>query len=122
MELLKEVDPYGMYQHQSGSKLDSGKVKAALVINGFARALNEVAKVGTFGANKYTDNGWVDVPDALSRYDNAKVRHMLEEGMGYLYDEDSGLLHAAHEAWNALAKLHFLLQELDTNDDHLGIG
>lgn len=122
MELVKEVDPYGRFQHEPGSKLDNGKIRAALVIGGFASALTEVAKVGTFGADKYTDNGWTSVPDALNRYDDAKVRHMLQEASGDLYDSDSGLLHAAHEAWNALAKLHFLLLEVDSHDDHIGIG
>ena len=89
MELVKEVDPYGRSQHESGSKLDSGKIRAALVIGGFASALTEVAKVGTFGADKYTDNGWTSVPDGLNRYNDAKVRHMLQEASGGFFPSTS---------------------------------
>lgn len=42
-------------QHQKGIKLDQGKQRPDLVMAGFAHALHEVAKVSTFGAEKYTD-------------------------------------------------------------------
>jgi hypothetical protein len=124
IDLMKvvEKDPNGRSPHDKGSKLDDGKVKAGLVLGGFAPALLEVSKVGTFGALKYTPDGWKEVPGGLGRYNDAKVRHMLLEASGEMYDNDSGLLHAAHEAWNALAKLHFLLLEVDSHDDHIGIG
>jgi len=116
-----DKDPNGKDQHESGAKLDDGKIKAGLVVGGFAKALLEVSKVGTFGALKYTPDGWKEVPNGLNRYNDAKYRHMLLEASGEYYDQETGLLHAAHEAWNALAKLHFLLEE-DDDDDHLGIG
>lgn len=108
---MKEVDPNGKSPNTAGAKLDAGKVRPALVLSGFARAILEVSKVGTFGANKYTDNGWVTVPDGIRRYDEAKLRHWLAACVGEDYDKDSGLLHAAHEAWNALAKLDLMLRE-----------
>lgn len=99
-------------QHAPGAKLDTGKVRPALVLDGFAKALLAVAEVGTFGANKYTDNGWKEVPNGLKRYKDAKYRHQLAEAAGETYDSESQLLHAAHEAWNALARLELLLKEI----------
>lgn len=107
----KEADPTGRDQHTSGAKLDAGKVRPALVLGGFARALLEVSKVGTFGATKYTDNGWMEVPNGESRYDDAKLRHWLSEKAGKPLDPDTHLIHAAHEAWNALARLDLILRE-----------
>ena len=107
----KEADPTGRDQHTSGAKLDAGKVRPALVLGGFARALLEVSKVGTFGATKYTDNGWMEVPNGESRYDDAKLRHWLTEKAGKPTDPDTNLIHAAHEAWNALARLDLILRE-----------
>jgi len=98
-------------QHTPGAKLDTGKVRPALVLDGFSKALLAVSEVGTFGANKYTDNGWKEVPNGLQRYKDAKYRHQLSEAAGELYDPESHLLHAAHEAWNALARLELLLKE-----------
>ena len=111
--LLEETDPHGKDQHEPGAKLDAGKIRPALVFKGFRRALIAVAEVGTAGAAKYTDNGWMEVPNGIDRYDDAKWRHWLEP---YLYDHKSGSLHAAHEAWNALARLELILRELETAD------
>lgn len=103
-----EKDPNGLGQHEPGAKLDDGKVRPSLVISGFPRALLEVAKVGTYGAGKYTDGGWRSVPDGIKRYTDARDRHRL---MGAIEenDRDSGISHLAHEAWNALAALELSL-------------
>ncbi len=106
-----ERDPNGLEQHQPGAKLDAGKTRAALVIGGFALALIEVSKVGTYGAAKYTDSGWVYVPNGKDRYDDAFMRHWLKAHTGETIDPDTGLLHAAHAAWNALAYLDLVLRE-----------
>ena len=55
-----ELDPNGKDPHAPGAKLDQGKIRMGLVMGGFARALLAVGEVGTFGANKYSDNGWMD--------------------------------------------------------------
>ena len=107
----QEHDPLGKSQHEPGAKLDHGKPRPALVLGGFARALLEVSKVGTYGAVKYTDNGWMEVPEGVSRYDDAKMRHWLYEKAGHPVDSDTLLAHAAHEAWNALARLDLMIRE-----------
>ena len=106
-----EVDPLGKNPHEAGAKLDAGKPRPALVLGGFARALIEVSKVGTYGALKYTDNGWQSVPNGEARYDDANLRHWLYEKAGQGCDVDTELLHAAHAAWNALARLDLILRK-----------
>lgn len=93
----------------AGIKHDGGKPRPDLVLGPMARAMLAVAEVAAYGAQKYTANGWQSVPDGLARYTAAKDRHRL---MGALEDTDceSGLLHAAHEAWNALAVLELMLR------------
>jgi hypothetical protein len=81
-----------------------------LITGEMSRAIVEVAKVGTFGAAKYTDGGWIVVPDGFRRYEDAQQRHAAYRHQGELLDSDSGLLHLAHEAWNALAKLDLYLR------------
>lgn len=71
-----ETDPNGKTPNEPGAKLDAGKNRIGLVLFGFARALQEVGKVGTYGANKYTDNGWTEVPDGERRYTDALLRHL----------------------------------------------
>jgi len=101
------IDDIG--QHEKGAKLDKGKNRLGLVIGGFARALIEVGKVGTFGANKYTDDGWKYVQNGEQRYTDALYRHLLAEANGEELDSETGLLHAAAVAWNSLARLHFII-------------
>lgn len=108
--LPTEIDPNGKSAHEPGAKLDAGKPMVSLVLGGFARALLEVSKVGTFGARKYTPNGWMTVPNGIERYADAGMRHNLYRAMGETHDPDSKLLHLAHEAWNKLAELELLLR------------
>lgn len=112
-----EQDPNGIDQHSPGSKLDAYKTKPDLVLGGFSRALNAVAQVGTYGAKKYTPSGWRVVPDGIERYSDAMMRHYLAERAGKdgreERDSESSFLHAAHLAWNALARLELILQEME---------
>ena len=92
---------------QTGIKYDSQKPRLYEMIEDFKEPLTEVAKVWAFGADKYQKHNWAYVENALDRYSNALVRHLLE---GEEYDQESELLHASHVAWNALARLHFIIQ------------
>ena len=106
-----EKDPSGRDAHAPGAKLDAGKCRPGLVLGSFARALWAVSMVGTYGAVKYTENGWVSVPNGQARYDDAGLRHWLKEKMGEPVDPDTELDHAAHAAWNALARLDLMIRE-----------
>mgnify|MGYP000863026595 FL=1 len=105
----KEADPSGISLNTPGAKADAGKLRPSLVLGGFAKALEAVVLVGTKGAAKYTDNGWKEVPNGFARYSDAQGRHELKRNKGEPHDADSGDLHLAHEAWNALAKLQLYL-------------
>lgn len=88
-----------------GVKLDEGKNRLGLVMGGFSQALWEVGRVGTFGANKYTDNGWQSVEKGKQRYIDALLRHLFLYLQGEKIDKESSLMHLSHCAWNALAIL-----------------
>jgi Domain of unknown function (DUF5664) len=109
---ILETDPNGKPLNSPGAKADSGKLRPWLVLSAFSNALEEVSKVGTAGAKKYTDNGWVTVPDAENRYMDAFGRHLLKLGSGEVYDTGEGGIgtkHIAQMIWNLLAVLE--LQE-----------
>lgn len=97
---MSEKDPNKIDQHQPGAKLDANKNRLGLVFAGFANALLGVGKVGTYGANKYSDHGWREV--AVERYTDALLRHQMALLSGETIDE-SGLRHVDQVAWNALA-------------------
>jgi len=95
---------------QIGKKFDNGKPRLAEMIQDFRFSLIEVAKIWEFGANKYDKGNWRYVENGENRYTNAMLRHLVAE-MDSKTDEESKLLHAAHVAWNALARLHFILEK-----------
>jgi hypothetical protein len=99
-----ERDPTGRSPHEAGAKMDEGKVRLGLVLMDFADALWAVGDVGTYGATKYSAHGWKYVPNGQQRYTDALLRHLLSEADEDV-DRESGLLHAACVAWNALARL-----------------
>jgi hypothetical protein len=96
--------------HELGAKDDSDKPRLDLVLGDFQRALWGVGLVGTFGANKSTDRGWHEVPNAEERYLSAMLRHYLQYKLGELIDNESNLPHLAHMAWNALAVLQLHME------------
>jgi len=98
-------------------KYDAGKAPIFRgVVSYFPRAVAAVAAVSGFGANKYAWHGWEGVDDGINRYSDAMVRHLLREGEGEVLDPDSGLLHAAHTAWGALARLELILRNRENEE------
>lgn len=111
---MPDQDPNGLKPNEPGAKLDAGKPNAFRgLLDYFPRALLAVSEVSSYGARKYSWGGWKHVPDGLLRYSDAQVRHLLIEASGEPVDKETGLLHAAHTAWNALARLELLLKEVE---------
>lgn len=84
--------------------------------------LEEVAKVFTAGAKKYGERTWTELDNGYERYKGALLRHLCELEKGNDIDPDTGCLHCAQVAWNALAMLHFKMSEkhpapLQQNED-----
>jgi len=94
-----------------GFKDDFKKPDLDLVLGDFTRALQLVGEVGTKGANKYSDHGWLEVREGKRRYSSAMLRHYFKEEEGEWEDEELELPHAACVAWNALARLELILRE-----------
>ena len=99
-----------------GKKYDEGKNRMGLMCENFSRALWEVAKVSTFGANRYGANNWQHLENPKERYMDALCRHLFQHLQGEKINEESGLLHLSHCAWNILALLEFELGETITDE------
>ena len=107
----KDTEPQGV-------KYDDGKPRLAEMIQDFDKAMIALCKVWEYGADKYTKSNWKFVDDGERRYTNALVRHLVAENDS-MYDSESYLLHAAHIAFNAIARLQLILQDYEVikNDD-----
>lgn len=91
-----------------GIKLDKGKPELASMIIDFKEPLLEMCKTWEYGKNLYGKSNWKKVDNGKDRYTNAMLRHLLAEEDNP-YDDESGLPHAAHIAFNALARLYFII-------------
>ncbi len=101
-----------MKKQQVGKKFDTGKSPVRKgVLEYFPRAILEVGNLSGFGAEKYDWGNWEFVEDAINRYGDAEIRHICEAAISGETDKESGLLHATHAAWNALAVLEMKLRE-----------
>jgi hypothetical protein len=118
-EMVKETTTDPVELIGTGAiKYDAGKPCLYRgLIDYFPRALTAVGEISTFGAAKYAWKGWENVPDAIPRYSDAMVRHLTKEATGEVLDPDSGLLHAAHAAWGAVARLELILRDREGNRD-----
>jgi len=103
-----EKDPHGKDPHELGAKLDHGKLLGGL-IGDFGLALEEVCRVATYGAQKYTRGGWAHVPDGPARYYDAFWRHLFKTSTEKI-DPPSGMSHKAMMIWNLLASLELELR------------
>lgn len=95
--------------NEESVKNDSEKLRVYQILSDFDIALLEVITVGEYGAEKYALHNWKHVEKGYMRYSDAMMRHILCELSGEVYDSESKLFHAAHTAWNALARLQLLM-------------
>ena len=88
---------------QGGVKFDLGKPRMDLLD---PYAIEQLAKVLTFGANRYGDYNW-QKGIKYSRILAAIGRHWFKYMSGESIDPESGLSHIAHIMCNCLFLLHF---------------
>lgn len=96
---LGHVPPQeGQGKGAAGLKDDGGKLMWNLLP---WKAVEGMIKVLTFGAKKYSPNGWRTVPSAKERYLAALLRHIAAMHAGETVDKESGLRHIDHALCNA---------------------
>lgn len=95
-----------------GVKADKSKPRFGLIP---PHMLEEVARVLTFGAEKYAKDNWKYVEDGRERYLDALLRHALAYNKGEVEDPESGMHHLAHAICCAL-----FIGEADLQGTELG--
>lgn len=114
----KEDSPLTSFNPALDKRKD-GKVLMHLLDQGFPNAMLELAKVLTWaGEHKgYLPHDWQNVPDPENTFQGAAGRHrvksLIQKSQGLSaserVDEESGLVHKVHEAFNIMAELELIL-------------
>lgn len=108
--------------NSKGRKYDGSKPLAGTFVNVFPRSILAIGAVILKGKEKYPDpNNWKKVEGAKVRYQESLMRHLIKHNMGILLDEESGLPHLVHVAWNALAILELHLMEKKDQHDSFNL-
>lgn len=94
---------------------DAGKPRWDLLQWG---ALEDVARVSTFGADKYGDRNWEKHVNSWEwgRLLASTFRHLVAFLRREEYDPESGLPHLAHAVWNLLALMILVKDGLGVDD------
>ena len=109
-------EPAADTSSQPAIKRDDGKPAMSLLP---MDALHEVAKCLAFGADKYGRYNWRNGFD-WSRLEAAMLRHYAAYQRGEDRDKESGHLHTAHMAVNALFLLAHQLNGYGKDDRYVG--
>lgn len=80
-----------------------------------AGAINEVAKVFTFGASKYGDHNWRSGL-TWTRLSSAVLRHIFAWLGGETNDPESGLNHLSHAICSLLMLLEYSITKTGKDD------
>jgi len=108
MSITDKIPPSPM-ELPVGKKYDFGKLRWDLLP---VKETEAIVKVLTFGAEKYADNSWQNLPNRRERYYGALMRHLVAWRKGEIYDPESTLPHLYHVACNAL----FLIYDMHKSD------
>jgi hypothetical protein len=84
-------------------RFNEGKPKLGYFMRSFRRALEAVARVKEFGANKYNEGNWKKGGKPDEEYLDSMCRHLDYYLGGEVYDQDSGCHHLGHAIWNLCA-------------------
>lgn len=89
-----------------------GKVRMDLVMQDMPRAIESLARVMTWALEEkgYKESDWLHVPNGEQVYSAGLHRHDNKEKRGQEFDDESGLEHAIHTAWNAMARVELILR------------
>ena len=97
-----------------GKKFDSDKPRMDLLP---PKAIFEVAKVLSFGAQKYDPENWRLLDNLQSRYTAGALRHIFAHMDGEKDDPESNISHLAHALCCLLFKLEIELENAKIEEE-----
>ena len=105
-------DLYKNLKTETVEFLEGCVILAVVSLGGYDNFLYELARVYTYGADKYGDLSWKTVPNGKQRYVAALHRHMRDFRRGDFVNYQDGMLyHVAQVAGNAISVLWFIRNE-----------
>ena len=98
---------------ESAGRFTKNKIRHDLVA---PWALNEIAQVYTYGTIKYDDDNWWKGLRWKKEVFGCILRHIWKWFRGEVNDDESGLHHLAHAAWNCMALMEYERNRIGIDD------
>lgn len=77
---------------------NDSKTKYSVIFRNFSNAMKGIIAVHLYGAQKYSEDGYKDLPD--EQFLDAAYRHLEDIAKGNLRDIESQEHHISHALWN----------------------
>lgn len=110
---VRSVEEETQMGNQEAGRFSEGKIRHDLVA---PWALNEIARVYTYGTIKYDDDNWWKGLKWKKDVFGCILRHIWKWFRGERDDDESGLHHLAHAAWNCMTLMEYERNNIGTDD------
>ena len=111
------------YKRSAEEEAQMGKETAARFSEGKIRydlmapwALEQIARVYTYGTIKYSDDNWWKGLKWKKDVFGCILRHVWKWFRGQQNDDESGIHHLAHAAWNCIALMEYERNKVGIDD------
>ena len=110
---IRSEDEEKQMGQETAGRFSEGKVRHDLVA---PWALDQIAKVYTYGTIKYDDDNWWKGLRWKRDVFGCIIRHVWKWFRGEINDDESGLHHLAHAAWNCMTLMEYERNGLGIDD------
>ncbi len=112
-EFIRSIEEEKLMGQETAGRFSAGKMRHDLIA---PWALNELAKVYTYGTQKYDDDNWWKGLRWKKDVFGCILRHVWKWFRGERFDDESGVHHLAHAAWNCFALMSYERHGLGIDD------
>ena len=103
-EYIRSTEEERQMGQETAGRFSAGKIRHDLIA---PWALDQIAKVYTYGTIKYSDDNWWKGLRWKRDVFGCILRHVWKWFRGEQNDDESGLHHLAHAAWNCMALMEY---------------
>lgn len=112
-EYIRNTEEEKQMGQETAGRFSAGKIRHDLIP---PWALTELAKVYTYGTQKYDDDNWWKGLKWKRDVFGCILRHVWKWMRGERFDDESGVHHLAHAAWNCLTLMSYERHNIGVDD------
>jgi len=112
-QYIRSTEEESQLGQDGAARFSEGKTRHDLVA---PWALDQIARVYTYGTQKYDDDNWWKGLKWKKDVFGCILRHVWKWFRGEVNDDESGIHHLAHAAWNCMTLMEYERNKIGTDD------